>query len=265
MKKLHAFTLIEVLIATAIMAVVGGILFTTLWQGTILFAKNTAINVAHQQARISVIQIEKDLHSCVSVPQLIDANRLSIPGNGPAAGIAFQHFASGPFQVAPGDYRTTQRWINIITNGVKPKVGQRLNIVTHNIESYITAVSGISATNYRLTLDANLNNEVNTTLSGQVVNISSFITDQVTYIVESGQLRFYPKRGGTAFTVMTSNITSPIPFSIPTTTAGAPYNRFVAAINLSTADTGTSNRGFRAANMFLNSMVPYRSKLTETQ
>src|SRR6476620_1836470 len=99
MKKLRAFTLIEALIATAIMAIVGGILFTTLWQGTILFAKNTAINVAHQQARIAVIQIEKDLHSCVSVPQLIDSNRQPIGGNGPAAGIAFQHFASGPFKV----------------------------------------------------------------------------------------------------------------------------------------------------------------------
>ena len=64
---------------------------------------------------------------------------------------------------------------------------------------------------------------------------------------------------------MTNDITSATPFSIPVTAAGAQYNRFVAAINLSTADAGTSNRGFRAANMFLNSMVPYRARLTETQ
>jgi prepilin-type N-terminal cleavage/methylation domain-containing protein len=264
MKRTRAFTLIEMLIAVAIMAVVGGILFTTLWHGTILFARNTAINVAHQQARIAVIQIEKDLHSCVSVPQLIDANRNPIGGNGPAAGIAFQHFAAGPFRVAAGTYLANQKSIDLITNGVQPKVGQRLNIPTHSIESYIQSVSG-SGTTRRVTLEQNLTNDVMTTLEGIPVNVTGFLTDQVTYIVESGQLRFYPKRGNTTFTVMTSNITSPIPFSIPLTPAGAPYNRFVAAINLSTADTGTSNRGFRAANMFLNSMVPYRSRLTETQ
>jgi prepilin-type N-terminal cleavage/methylation domain-containing protein len=46
MKKHAGFTLVEVLMATGIMAIVGGILFTTLWHGTILFARNTAINIA---------------------------------------------------------------------------------------------------------------------------------------------------------------------------------------------------------------------------
>ena len=264
MKRQTAFTLVEILMSTAIMAIVGGILFTTLWHGTILFARNTAINIAHQQARVAVMKMEKDLHSCVSVPQLIAINRTPVGGNGPAAGIAFQHFAQGPFQVNPGFYANTQKQIELITNGYTPKVGQRLNIPTHSIESYITAVTG-GGTIRRVTLEQNLTNDVNTTLEGQAVNIAGFLTDQVMYIVESGELRFYPSKGSVQYTVMTNDITSATPFSIPVTAAGAQYNRFVAAINLSTADAGTSNRGFRAANMFLNSMVPYRARLTETQ
>jgi hypothetical protein len=64
---------------------------------------------------------------------------------------------------------------------------------------------------------------------------------------------------------MANDITTTSPFSIPLTQAGAQYNRFVAAINLSTADDRSSNRGFKAANMFLNSMVPYRARLCITQ
>jgi hypothetical protein len=60
---------------------------------------------------------------------------------------------------------------------------------------------------------------------------------------------------------MANDLTTTTPFSIPATPLGAPFNRFVAAINLTTADTTSTNRHFRAANMFLNAMEPYRSRL----
>jgi hypothetical protein len=78
-------------------------------------------------------------------------------------------------------------------------------------------------------------------------------------------LRQYPKKGSSTYKVISSEITTATPFSIPQTPAGAAFNRFVAAINLSSADRTATARNFRAANMYLNSMVPYRSRMTETQ
>ena len=80
----YGFTLAEIMLAGAVLSIVGMIMYEILWQGTILFTKNTAINVAHQQARTAVMRIESDLHSSVSVPQLVDASRNAVAGFGPA-------------------------------------------------------------------------------------------------------------------------------------------------------------------------------------
>jgi len=68
-----------------------------------------------------------------------------------------------------------------------------------------------------------------------------------------------------SFAVLGSDITSPLPFSTPQTPAGALYYRFVSAVNLSTADLNYSNRGFKAANIFLNGQIPMKARLTTYQ
>jgi hypothetical protein len=265
-RALRASALVEVMVSTAVMAVVSSIVFSILNSGSILFAKNTAVNMAHQQARIAVLTMEEDLHSAVSIPQLADADRAPVVGSGPAAGISFQVYAAGPFQVvstaAGGQNQISVRCVNYT-----PKVGQRFCLPLHQTELDITAVSAGSGTggaNRTLTLASNLTRPVEVTLdnagTATAVVVTGFITDKYIYVVKNGELRYF-KPGDTVGRLLASDITAPTPFSIPATPLGAPYNRFVAAINLSTADHTTSNRGFKAANMFLNAQVPYRSKL----
>jgi prepilin-type N-terminal cleavage/methylation domain-containing protein len=263
----RAFTLIELLISTAIVAFSGAILYYILFTGLTLFAKNTAINMAHQEARVAVLQMEQDLHAAISIPQLTDGNRNPVTGNGPAAGISFQLYASGPFQITPNilttGYASNQNQISVrFPTTVIPAVGQRLIIPTHQIELDITAV-GTGNTDRILTLASNLPQPV-VTLEGTPaaqVNIPCFLTDRVAYVVNGTQLWYYGRQRNNSYKVIANDLTSPTPFSIPQTPLGAPYNRFVAAINLVTADTASSNRKFRAANMFINSMEPYRSRL----
>lgn len=262
----RASALIEVMISTTVMAIVSSIVFSILNSGMVLFAKNTAVNMAHQQARVAVLTMEEDLHGAVSIPQLADANRGPVTGNGPAAGIAFQIYAAGPFQVlatAAGG----QNQIAVRCPNYTPTVGQRFCLPLHQVELDISAVSAGSGTggaNRTLTLASNLPRPVETSLDNAgtptPVVVTGFITDKYIYVVKNGELRYF-KPGDTVGKVLANDITAPTPFSIPVTPLGAPYNRFVAAINLSTADHTTSNRGFKAANMFLNAMVPYRSKL----
>jgi hypothetical protein len=266
--KRAAFTLVEMLIAAAMTAILGGIVYAILNTGLVLFAKNTAINMAHQQARVAVIQMESDLHASVSLPQLVDTNRAPISGVGPAAGISFQLFAAGPFKItAPAAAGSTQ--IQLALGTYQPKAGQRLVIPTHQIEIDLAAdcpgsgnrsVSLISGTGNAVAL--NIEDGHGAMMS---VDVIGFITDRITYVVQSGELRYYGRRTSAAYSVMATDITSTTPFSTPTTPAGAPFYRFVSAINLSTADPTATARGFKAANMFLNAQVPCRTRLCAYQ
>ena len=271
-KSLHShqrgYTLIELMVSTMVVAITGSIIYNILNTGMTLFAKNTAINMAHQEARVAVLQMEQDLHGAVSIPQLTDGSRNAISGSGPAAGISFQLFASGPFMITPNSngtgYSASQNQISVRVNGVTPVVGQRLIIPTHQIELDITAV-GAGSTDRTLTLSSNLPQPVITLESGSQVNIACFITDRVAYVVNGTQLYYYGRQSNNTYKVIANDLTSPTPFSIPVTPLGAPFNRFVAAINLVTADNTTSNRKFRAANMFINSMEPFRARLCTYQ
>jgi prepilin-type N-terminal cleavage/methylation domain-containing protein len=92
----RGYTLTEVLFTTALIGVVGLIIYALLLTGTTLGAKNTAINTAHQQARMAMLEMVQDLHSAISLPQLIDENGAPLPAPlpgaspPPAQGISFQ-------------------------------------------------------------------------------------------------------------------------------------------------------------------------------
>jgi len=55
--RTRGFTLPEVMVATGIMTIVGLMIFLVLNSGMVLYAKNTAVNTAHQQARAGVERI----------------------------------------------------------------------------------------------------------------------------------------------------------------------------------------------------------------
>jgi len=261
------FTIVELLITLGCVGILGTVVFTILQTGMTLFAKNTAINLAHQQARVAVLQAESDLHSAVSLPQLVDANRAPVDPSQSAAGISFQLFAAGPFKVtAAAAAGATQ--VTLALGSYQPKAGQRLVISTHQIELDLASDCSGSG-NRAVTLVSGIPNAVAIQLDDagtmQNVDVIGFITDRVSYVVANGELRYYGRGSTTDYVVMANSITSATPFSTPQTPAGAPFFRFVAAINLSTADKNVSNRNYKSANMFLNAQVPCRSRLCAYQ
>lgn len=257
------YTLLELAFGTLIFGTLAIGIYSVLNIATVLGAKNTAINTAHQQARVAMTQMLQDLHSAISLPSLVDTNGAQVSGPGPAAGIAFQAWSSGPHKIA-SDATTAQSQITIAFtpgSGPIPIVGQRLIVPTHQIEDDITAVSG-AGSNYTITLSHRLPVAVSGT---DAYTITCFIADRCSYTISNGALQWSGPNAKKAFAVMGTGITSPTPFSTPQTAAGALYYRFVAAINLSTADAAYSNRGFKAANIFLNGQVPMKARLTTYQ
>jgi prepilin-type N-terminal cleavage/methylation domain-containing protein len=261
-------TLLELSIAMALIGAVGLSIYSMLNIGLILGAKNSAVNTAHEQARVAMLQLVQNLHSAVSLPALADSNgvMLNNPGAGTtAAGISFQLWSGGPYQVI-GDADPTATLVQIQTGAADPPpvVGQRLIIESHMIEQDITAVTGLGGGQYNLTLTAPIGVAIQGTGAPTYYNIPCFITNHCFYAVDHGSLKWHGSNQQTT-TVLGTDITSPTPFSIPTTPAGALYYRFVAAIDLSTADSQTSNRGFKSANILLNGQVPARARLTTYQ
>src|ERR1700704_3963162 len=150
-------TLVETIFTTVLVGVVGLVIYSLLNIGTILASKNIAVNGAHQQARTAMLQMVQDLHSSVSLPQLVDINGSPSPTPNPnatptatpaptaAPGIAFQLFSSGPHRVT-SDVTTLQKTVTItsVKNlNPQPSPGQRLIIPGHGIEDDITAVAVI--------------------------------------------------------------------------------------------------------------------------
>ena len=139
----RGFTLVELLFTMAVITVVGLVLYSLLNLITVLGAKNAALNTAHQQARTAMVRMQQDLHSAVSTPYLVDGNGNQVTGTGPAAGISFQKWSSGP-HLFKSDAAAGQNQITIqVTSGqATPVAGQRLIMPSHQIEDDITAVSG---------------------------------------------------------------------------------------------------------------------------
>lgn len=100
-----AFTLAEMLMALGVLGLLGVVFFHVLNSGIILYAKNSAVNVAHEEARQGIARLTRDIHASISIPQLRDASFnvvSSTPVNGvapAAAGISFQNIAMGPVYV----------------------------------------------------------------------------------------------------------------------------------------------------------------------
>jgi Tfp pilus assembly protein PilE len=256
-------SLIELLATVAIIAVVGLVLYSLLSFTIILGAKNAAINTAHQQARAAMVRMQQDLHSAVSMPYLVDANGNAVTGTGAtAAGISFQAWSSGPHAIT-SDAAAGQNQINIkVTSGQPtPIAGQRLIMPSHQIEDDIAAVSGSSA-NLTLTLAHNLPVAIAGTSTYSIV---CFITERCSYTAINGVLDRKWSTASNSPSVMGHNITTTAPFSTPTAASGSLYSRFVAAINLSTADSNYTNRSFKSANIYLNGQVPTKARLTTYQ
>lgn len=275
---LRGLTLVELMVTVGIFTAVGLMVFAVLNTGMVLYAKNTAVNSAHQQARSGVNQMLTNLYSSVSIPQLVDTNLQAVSeldGSGQpnaAAGISFQKFDNGPFPVV-ASANATDAYVVLNCPGYTPGSSARLNIPSHSIEYDV--LSTIAVGSYRR---FNLNTPASgigtaIAISGSGIEgqpgvsylITAFITRRQSYAVVGTELRYFPDNNVNNYSVIARNITSPKPFTVPLLPGGGIQNQFLAAVNLSSVEPSYNSRGYAAVNLFINSMIPFRCRLTDTQ
>lgn len=186
------FSLPEIMVTIGILGILGGVFFQVLNSGMILFAKNTAVNASHEEARQGLNRLTRDIHAAVSVPQLRDVNFnvvSSTPVNGvppTAAGVSFQNVASGPNYV----WKDTPNNKIMLKDGVnKPVEGMRLIVPLWGVEEDITkvAVASSNHTNVWTTTAMITPNIPNAPEFGGIESYAvTFYTDRVAYVVTGG-------------------------------------------------------------------------------
>lgn len=288
----RAMTLVETMVTSMLIGVVFLGLYAVLNMGTILGAKNLAVNVAHEQARVAMLQMIQDFHSSVSLPAVTNDDGTTSPAPTPATsapfgypGVAFQLWAIGPLRIA-ADAAAGQNVVQItVPAGVQapvqppppppppatPPPFQRLIVRTHQLESDIVGVNPPNLGTVGGTVTLTLANNVPVAIQGTTTNhIVCFIADRCSYFVDKNKtLNWNGPNARKAISMMANTITDAAPFTIKTSPLNAPLYQVVPVFDLSTADANYTNlstrTAFRSANILLHSEVPMRARLTDTQ
>ncbi len=266
-------TLVEMMVTTLLIGVLGLVIYSLLSTGTILGAKNTAVNTAHQRARNALLRMTRTIHAAVSPSRLVDVNgNLIVPAPAPgvsAPGISFQLWAGGPYKIT-ADTADAWQTLTIDVTGTPtpptPTVGQRVIIPTYGVESDITAVSGTAPGSVTLTLTppapapppvpAATPVPITGTAAPTNYNITCFITDRCSYIVNSkGDLEWRRPASSTTPIALATGIRNAAGI------AGKPFALLSTAtsIALSVRDSKSSNRAFQATDLGLNEIVALRT------
>jgi hypothetical protein len=259
--RTSGWTLLEMMMSIGIFVLAGGMIYAGLNTATVLYAKNTSINAAHSQMIKVLERIMRDVHASASSPQLVDVNRASTAG--PAAGVTIQPVVGGPFALSSLSMLGGRGKVIILTgSSPKPQVGQRVVCPTALVEDYITAVAA-NATNPLTQTDLTTANSMWTTASlGTNLYYPVFITNKSAYVVNGGELRYYPASTGSSsdsYVVLARGVTTPTPFTL-VNSASTAANSTIAA-TLAVTDPTFNQRGYRATDISASFQIPYRSRI----
>lgn len=242
-----ASTLVEVLITCTLITMMGTLVFMSLSAGVRLFGRNVAINVPYQSSRVAFDLLNRDLHSAVGEPALIDDSLAEVSGAGPAAGVALRLFAGGPCVVA-ADAAAGANTVEIRQSGTfTPQAGDRLSLPAFRVERNITSVTN-GASTCLLTLDGPLGAALVGTAS---LDFVAFFTRRIGYAVVGAELLRFPNLSQpTNARVITRGVTNATPFSFPLA-SGLPDRRFVQAA-LTARESGSTARLWGGIDANLN-------------
>jgi len=288
-----ALSLVEIMIGIGIIGVACAGVFDILRTGTVLFGKNTSINLSHTESRYGLLKLQQDLTSAVSTPLLtssatpvLSSGSAStiISGTGPAAGVYFQDYGGGPFCLLTASsaavISTSATTISVVTgSSFTPLAGETIHIsavplmttsTTSLLEAPVSSVStsgSVSTLTLSRAIGGNSSINVSDPITKAPLYVACFFTTPVVYVVQNGQLVKYSLSsagsGAVTSTVLVNNfsVTSAAPFRLPSIDT-SPANTFVNVVGFSAVDVSSTNRGYRAITTPFTVMIPHFVQMT---
>lgn len=260
-------TLVEMMITTVLIGTLGLIIYSLLSTGTILGAKNTAVNTAHQQGRMAILQMTKNLHASASPITLFNA-----PGD-----LTSTSFSGISFQLCAGDSLVPVRLCQITSavagqftvtidlNGNPVPVVQPLPNSPHFIvpgyqfDSVITSVTGTGPVT--LTLADKLPDGLTVT-DPNAVNVSCFTTDVCSYEVNNRELRFHRPKGAGPGIVVAAGITNNSSHPFQTVNSDASNVKISLSTSDMSSDQYMASRNIKSVTDLLSATIPIKTRLT---
>lgn len=232
------FTLVELLIGSTIGVIVSLGVFAFINTGSLLTARNLAVNLTANSMRGSLDRVEQLIQQADTMPDLIDTSAAAVSGTGPAAGVRFDLFIGSPVVVNPGTLNLGSTTSSLTIRYAQassraPSVGDiiRFDGAAATLRPRISAITSntvVSAgmRDATVTLSSALGTAVNSTTGLR----ARIVRDVALVVMPSGgvrQLRYYTDMGSTSdmtdatkYTVITDQIAmetaDATPFSLAT-------------------------------------------------
>ena len=268
--RLKAFTLLELSISMGLLVVVGGIIYTVLNGGMILFSKNVATNYSNLAVRGSSQRLVHDIHEAVGRAELVGTNlqpasTLTAPGVrfplllNPAATRVLSD-GSGSTTINSGA-STSSVSVRIPQQPVAPRVGDIMvfpdinDLSGNTLTRTITAVTLGSPTVVTMKdLGVSLIISTDTPPDPTLV----YIARLAAYALVGTEVRFYPDASNvSSYTVTNQNMDTYVaggPFSIFSTGTSDPGNS--VRVQMISINNDTGNRSFVGDRMVLSQIIP---------
>lgn len=277
------FTLIEMLVASAIFAVVTMALLSFNQVALRLISRNLATNHSHDTTRISELRLLKSVHEAASPFRLFSFDGATFTDLDPAAttdqeplsqkfvsarsnGVRFRMFAGGPYRLTANTAASaTSLTFDFSTGGLVPyvpQVGDKVVLPLISREFAIAAVTTVPTTGSptgTVTINASggIGFTINTTTAGNMT--TGYFYRSVAYSVWDGRLRYHPNFTGSNRATtreVRDRITSPQPFALLFAASTSQIDNLALRISLEAYDPNYTNRRFQNGTATLQTIIP---------
>ena len=279
---LHAFTIVELIVATAVFSGVTIALMTFSQTSLRLFARNLSVNHSHEAVRTSDLQMLRDLHDAASDFVLMNFDGTTYTDLSPALttdvdpltqrlisargnSVRFRRLAGGPYKLTADTTPASTNLTFDFSVGTAlpyvPQVGDKLVLPLISREFNITAVPTVPTTGSRTgTVTVSGTSALGFTIKPSVAgNVTTgYFYREVAYSVYGGCLRYhknFTSTNKTTFVQVRDKVTSTLPFGLLSPIAGEPPIP-VLRISLEAYDPNYTGQKFSNGTATLQAVIP---------
>jgi len=196
-RSTFAFTLVEMMVTAAVVAILGGVIITLLTMGMTLYTQNISLSQTHFGGLNTVEQLLLKVAGAAEVPVLVDDNGAPLAGTGPAAGVRFYCLASSQAYPVPTAANATDTSFTITQAGSRPapQIGDKITMSDLGFAGVITSVAA-AGSNYTVGFASTVGSGFTPAkTTGVAIPTASkcFLLRPTAFISVNTSLRYYPR------------------------------------------------------------------------